>query len=526
VSASAPFAPTSTSTPTSSPVAFRAIALFLAALAPRLWIALAWAKEPVWDGHYYDFGARRIAAGFGYSDDVIVGGLSRWHPWCHYPVGYSGFLGLVYKLFGTGMAVAPVANAVVGATLVSLVYLLVRRFGAADAGTDTRLSSFELRALAAAGLVALSPELLTYTALLMTEPLASVGPFAAGLAVAVLGRRHPLVAALVGGAIVGATSLVRPQSLVLAPALALLCRPAPAPDALSSSVALADLGKRLRVAVVALGAALLVVAPWTLRNCRVMDGCALVSTNGGWNLAIGALPGATGRFRTLRATDGCPVVTGQVQQDQCWRDEALAVIRRDPRAWLALVPKKLGFTFDHASFPLGYLGEADPQRWTEDKKRQGRELLTFTHRALLSLACLAFVHRPRFGRDRERRWGVWLAQGSKLAAIVGLTAYAAWSDEHPFYWVALLLLGLAVVPLPGDRPRTDETRPLVAFLVVQVAALVAIHSAFFGEDRYHVVVTPALCVLAALAFPKASARPPASPAVSPSEPESPAAEAP
>ena len=96
--------------------------VFLAALAPRLWVALAWAKEPVWDGHYYDFGARRIAAGLGYSDDLIVNGVSRWHPWCHYPVGYSGFLGLIYKVFGSGQSVAPLANALVGATLAALVF--------------------------------------------------------------------------------------------------------------------------------------------------------------------------------------------------------------------------------------------------------------------------------------------------------------------------------------------------------------------------------------------------------------------
>ena len=46
-------------------------ALFVVALLPRLYVAIAWAREPVWDGHYYDFGARRIAEGFGYSDDVI-----------------------------------------------------------------------------------------------------------------------------------------------------------------------------------------------------------------------------------------------------------------------------------------------------------------------------------------------------------------------------------------------------------------------------------------------------------------------
>src|SRR5882757_5628115 len=79
------------------------------ALVPRLYVAIAWAREPVWDGHYYDFGAKRIAAGLGYSDDVVIAGETVWHPWCHYPVGYSGFLGLIYRIFSAGPHVATVA---------------------------------------------------------------------------------------------------------------------------------------------------------------------------------------------------------------------------------------------------------------------------------------------------------------------------------------------------------------------------------------------------------------------------------
>ena len=61
--------------------------VFFVALLPRLYVALAWAREPVWDGFYYHLGARQIASGFGYADSVN----GAWHPWCHYPVGYSAF---------------------------------------------------------------------------------------------------------------------------------------------------------------------------------------------------------------------------------------------------------------------------------------------------------------------------------------------------------------------------------------------------------------------------------------------------
>src|SRR5205807_3998377 len=85
------------------------------------------------------------------------------------------------------------------------------------------------------------------------------------------------------------------------------------------------------------------------------------------------------------------VVTGQVQQDACWRDLAMASILADPVRWLGLVPKKLGFTFDHESFPIEYLHEADPDRWPEDRRRTGRAVLSGTHRALLTAAAFSIV---------------------------------------------------------------------------------------------------------------------------------------
>src|SRR6185369_5727362 len=112
-------------------------------------------------------------------------------------------------------------------------------------------------------------------------------------------------------------ALVRPQALLCVPFLPLV------------------LGKirwhRFAIfAALACVLALVPVIPWTARNCRVMDGCALVSTNGGWNLAIGSFPRATGRFETLRSSDGCREVTGQVQQDRCWLEYGMASIKSSP----------------------------------------------------------------------------------------------------------------------------------------------------------------------------------------------------
>ena len=341
-----------------------------------------------------------------------------------------------------------------------------------------------MRGRIAGVLVALSPELVAYAALLMTEPLASLAPITAALFPLALRDRRPLLSAALAGVCLGLGALVRPQTLLCVPGLFLIFA---CPDQLRATARSAALAT-----VVAGASALAVVAPWTARNCRVMDGCALVSTNAGWNLAIGALPRATGRFETLRAADGCPVVTGQVQQDRCWGEEGLAAIRRDPVRWLGLVPKKLSFTFDHASFAMGYLGEADRARFTEPRKETGRTWLTATHRALLVLAALAAAAAPWRRTGRER-----VAQIALLVALGGLFAWLLHHDEmRPFWIVAALTPALLALPLPG-APRLG---PLGRYLAFSYAAVVVTHAVFFGEDRYHVFLVPVLALLAASAL--------------------------
>ncbi|MEP7124332.1 MAG: glycosyltransferase family 39 protein [Byssovorax sp.] len=460
---------------------------FVAALLPRLYVAIAWAREPVWDGHYYDFGARRIAGGFGYSDDAVIEGIKVWHPWCHYPVGYSGFLGILYKIFGAGPHVATVANAVVGALLVAVVHRL------------SRYATGTWRARVASMITAASPGLIVYSALLMTEPLAAFGTL---LAAWLFVRRkeapapgplgwiqRPIPAVVAAGAALGLTILVRPQSLLCAPGLVFLAlRPGPRG---AWWPGLKAIGKALIPAGIALAAALTVVAPWSVRNCTVMDGCALVSTNAGWNLAIGAFPRATGRFETLHGTDGCPVVTGQVQQDRCWMEEGMRWIKASPRWWLGLIPKKLSYTFDHESFPMGYLGEADPESWPEPRKAIGRDVLSVSHRLLLAFAALGVIALPSHRRARDR-----LVQLGLLVLMLLLALHGVTDDLHQAWPLAVMIPVVAFLPLPG-RPRNGG---VIGYLAVAVASVVVTHAVFFGEDRYHMVLTPALAILAACAL--------------------------
>lgn len=438
-------------------------ALAMVALLPRLFVAIAWAREPVWDGHYYHLGASRIAAGMGYSEDVLSHGVPLWKPWAHYPVGYSALLSLFYRLFGDHLLVAPLLNAVLGAATAFLVHrIALQHLGAT-------------RARVAGGIAALHPGLIAYCPLVMTEiPTAFLLVLLVWTLLHFRGRWH---AAILGGVILGVMTLMRPASLLLVPLIA-LSEPRPLARAALRSAA-------------TLGTALLLVLPWTIRNCERMDGCALVSTNGGWNLAIGAIT-ETGRFQTLHGKDGCPVVTGQVQQDDCWAQVGWRKIKEAPGHWLGLMPKKLAQTFNHESFAIEYVHEADPGAWPEDRREAARGLLTAAHLALLAAAALSIVALPLGRLKREEQY--W--QIGVLVLLSGLIFYGIADDQHPFHWLIVVAPALAFVPLPG-RPYLGAVGRM-AMAAVLVTAVT--HVVFFGEDRYHLFLSPLLCVLAAAAL--------------------------
>ena len=85
-----------------------------------------------------------------------------------------------------------------------------------------------------------------------------------------------------------------------------------------------------------------------------------------------------------------------------------------------------------------------------------------------------------------------------MAVAVG-AGYGLSSDQHPFFWLPLLVPLVGALPLPG-RPSQG---PAGWFLLGLVAATSLTHAVFFGDDRYHLVVTPALCLLAAAALRRA-----------------------
>jgi 4-amino-4-deoxy-L-arabinose transferase-like glycosyltransferase len=420
----------------------------LVALAVRLAV-VAWAAgaiPPTADGAYYDVVARRIAQGQGYTWLWPDGAVTYA---AHYPVGYPALVGLGYALFGARPVVAMILNALVGTA------------GAVAAHDLLRRATAERVALWGGVAVALHPALVPYTAALMTEGVtASLLVVAAALAA----RRRLASCALV----LGAATLVRPQSILLAPLFGLL-------------VPSVSARARVLFAAALLGATLLVCAPWTVRNCYRMNRCALVSVNGGWNLAIGTQT-TDGAWRELDVPDACKTVWEEAAKDDCFGRDAARAIAASPGAWLARVPSKLSATFDYFGAGPWYLHAANAGAFPTTAKLALAGLEVAACRLSLAGALVA-VARWR-GPRKGTRW---------VLAAVGLVACVA-----PPAAVGYLALAVAILAL-GARALAKAPAILGATAAV-IAATAATHAVFFGAGRYGLVVVPFVTALAFVAF--------------------------
>ncbi len=444
-------------------------------LAVRLGVvAWAWGRiPPVADGAYYQVVAQRIAAGHGYTwlwpDGVVT-------PAAHYPVGYPAMVGALYAVFGAAPGVAMTLNAVLG----SLGVLACHRIAASATG--------RAGALTGGIVVALHPALVAYTPALMTEGvvaalLASAGALAVEARTARGPREHALrVAAAVA---IGVTTLVRPQSVLVAPFLGLV----------SARPGIGWSGA-LRAAALTTFLALVTVSPWSLRNCLRMgtppgtlarQGCVFVSANGGWNLLIGAVPEAAGQWIPIegpRVPPDCREVFGEVEKDRCFGRAGARHVREAPLRWLALVPAKLASTFDACGAASYTLNTANEGAFG-DRARVWLDVVETIWQRLVLLAALVAIGRAgwrgREGSPGVRRW---------LLAAVLLVSIAAALGRHG--WVGYL----GLVAGAGLIGRDLSRHPPAALAAAVVGTTALAHAVFFGAGRYSMVTFVILGALA------------------------------
>lgn len=450
------------------------------ALLSRLLVAV-WGFSrfpPVADGTFYDVYARRIAAGLGYTTDLGDGAFAYAS---HYPVGYPALLALAYRVGEPAPGWGMIMNALLGALgSIALHHALIRLHG------ERREPPLSVHA--AALVFALHPGLLTYIPALMTEGLTAAlfgCVIWVGARVWCAETKLSRAGAWLGfGLLVGGVTLVRPQALVLLPlfalALGLARRPPTAPVNQASG---ARSGWARGLAALALGAAgvACVVAPWTLRNCERVGRCAMVSTNGGWNLLIGTDPEAKGSWAPVKVPPACAEVWDEGEKDACFGREGLRAIARDPKAWVALTPKKLSATFDYIGSGPWYLNAGNPGVFSFAAKVRWAVAEIVVNRALIALGIVAASLRALRRRP--------LGSRRRAAALLAATVLLPWG------WIGIFVLAFACLAASRGCPPGPRLGYLFAAAILLSTS--AIHVLFFGSGRYGLLVLPALCLAVA-----------------------------
>ncbi len=375
--------------------------VLVAAVVRLVTLLPALSAAPFSDEIEYHGLAQRLGAGQGY---VTAEG----RPTAYRPPLWPLAMSAVYRVTGPSTAAARVTQALLGALLAGLIVAL-----AATAGLDARRQRW------LAAWAVLSPTLLYYSHSLFSETL---------FALCLLSALRLLISresAAGAGAWMGLACLCRGSALVL---LALI------------AVWLAT-RRGWRLAAVWLGVAMLVIAPWTLRNKLVLGDLVPVDTNGALNFYWGNHE----RTPLLRPWDLVD------QDDKPWPAAAGSSERAIERA--AMAAARAHIAAEPGRFAVGLL--------TKSSALWGPE------RGLASGLSAGLYGPPR--------------------RLLALAAAAICALES---WLLLALGGLGL--LLGWARRTDLGR----LTLLAAAGLTVIHALSYGHSRYRFGLVPLLMVAA------------------------------
>jgi 4-amino-4-deoxy-L-arabinose transferase-like glycosyltransferase len=424
--ASEPFEPESDARSSSRFVAWLA-ALTLLGFVVRVLNVLWWRPTTdtpgyhgyrLWgDAFYYHWQANALVKGAIYVDPLrwLLDGSERAS--AGHPPLFPTYLALWSAIGLDGVTAHRLAACVLGTATIVVIALLARRIGGNAAG------------LIAAGIAALYPELWINDGMLLSETMAIFMTAVALTAVYAFWRRPSMRSAVLVGLACGAASLSRTELIALFPIVVL---------PLAALVRGADWGRRIRLAVAACLAGLVIVGPWVVFNLTRFEETTTMTTG-------------TGSALSAASCDEVWYGTLIGYYANCfqgpWPDPNLDESQRD------LVPRKqaIQYTKDHIDrLPLVVAA------------RVGR---------------LWGVFKP--GQTTMLDW--WIEGRGRAASWIGLFSYyALW----PF-----AIFGLVVM-----RRRKIPIFPLVA-----IAAIATFAAAItFGVTRYRAPAEVALVIAAAV----------------------------
>ncbi len=458
----------------------------VAALATILLLGFGLRLGEAWDGRAPVYDAKAyaaIAANLERGEGFTVGAQAT-QPSSNYSPGLPLFVAGIYELGGGAHEqLARIVLALVGALSVLFAYLIGRRLGRAldrprageVGGAPAREASLVKNphwgvehspsvwpALAGALVVAIYPALLEYQGMPMSEPLAAT--LLSGGVLAVLWAWEGGWARwLLPGAMFGALALTRPEYLGVVVLLAVVVALRPSCHFVAPGETNRQLSKASLAAGVMLVAALVVIAPWTVRNAVALDRWVPISTGGGQVLFAGTYlpsdgdpekvgaevvsenldlfqPQDSGRLRLeqilarLAAAEHPGMETdralSKMGKEQLWDD-----ISDEPLEYAGFVATKVGRIWSHGPRDVMREPTWEALHWL---------LVSF---GLLGLAILAW----------RRRWEALLI-GTIFLAITALSALLVASPRRVLVLIPLLA-ALASVSLAWTEHRFHDWGP-------------------------------------------------------------------
>lgn len=283
----------------------------------RLILILVVPVQPTSDAEWYHVAATTISQGLGY--------LKNGEPTAFWPVGYPGFLGFFYWIFGPDVLVGQLLNL---ALSIAIFFLLL--------AISRRISSNEIVARIAVALLAFYPNYIGYTSLLLSETLFTSTLL---LALWVYLRFAGASAVFFVGFLLGCLALIKAQALLAIPVLIGF-------DVLIVARGRERLQAMGRGAIICL-LALFAILPWSYRNSQVFGEFVLNSTNGGISLLSGNNPSMRADYRTDFRDDD-PLVrslghphTNELIVDRRAKELAFDWISSNPQEFAILIPHKI-----------------------------------------------------------------------------------------------------------------------------------------------------------------------------------------
>jgi 4-amino-4-deoxy-L-arabinose transferase-like glycosyltransferase len=263
-------------------------ALTLLALALRLtWVFYTDTIPLGGDPHWYFVVASNLANGYGFvvQPHPTLGEIpGPGEATAFWPPGYPFVLAGLYQFTGVSITSPQVLNALLGALTVPFVFALGKAIFDERAG------------LLAAGLFAVFPNVIVGVPLLFPEPVFTLTFVAALWLITITPASRSWLVAVAFGVLVGFACLTRGQGAVLLPV------------AIFYWLARDGWHGAARSSALALVAAVLVVAPWTVRNAVQLHALVPISTNSGAALRVGHGPESIGTTKwTQDEVDGLPM---------------------------------------------------------------------------------------------------------------------------------------------------------------------------------------------------------------------------